>query len=67
MSNISSEEITNIVKTLKKLSPGELPFDIFHQFARLYVTSIVEIVPFKKHNDGKITTILLQRDKNDPA
>ena len=66
MNKISPAEIKIVVEILKKLEPGVLPFELFHQFARLYVSPIIDIVPLKKHKDGKITTILLERDKNDP-
>jgi ADP-ribose pyrophosphatase YjhB (NUDIX family) len=66
MNKLTSSELNDIVEILKKLEPGEIPFDLFHQFARLYVTPIVEIVPLKKYAEEKITTVLLQRDKNDP-
>ncbi|MFZ2188798.1 MAG: hypothetical protein WAV73_04515 [Candidatus Moraniibacteriota bacterium] len=67
MNKISPAEINTVVEILKKLEPGVLPFELFHQFARLYVTPIIEIVPLKKREDGKITTILLERDKDDPV
>ncbi len=64
---INDKELKTVVEILKKLEPGILPFDIFHQFARLYVTPIVEVVPLKKQVNGDITTILLRRDINDPV
>jgi len=67
MSEIQSSEIETAVEILKKLKPGILPFELFHQIARLYVTPIIEIVPLKKHASGEITTILLKRDEDDPV
>jgi len=67
MSNIQASEIKTAVEILEKLEPGVLPFELFHQIARLYVTPIIEIVPLKKHASGEITTILLQRDDDDPV
>ncbi len=67
MSKIETSEIDTVVKILKKLEPGLLPFELFHQIARLYVTPIIEIVPLKKTKSGEVTTILLQREKDDPV
>ena len=66
MVKISQAEINTVIKILKKIEPGFLPFDLFRQFARLYVTPIIEIVPLKKDRNEKITTILLPREKDDP-
>ena len=67
MGELKSSEIDTVVKILKKLEPGVLPFELFHQIARLYLTPIIEIVPLKKHKSGKITTILLKRDDDNPV
>jgi hypothetical protein len=66
MNKISAQEINDVVQILKKMEPGLLPFEVFHQIARLYVTSIIEVVPLRKKDD-QIVTLLLQRDKDDPV
>lgn len=56
---ITEDEIKTVAKILKKFKPGFLPTPIFLEIARLYVSCIVEIVPF--YNDNKNIKVLLQR------
>lgn len=65
-SAISSKEISMAVNILKKIDPGFLPLELFIEFARLYVTPIIEIVPIRIDRRGEIRIILLKRDKSDP-
>ena len=67
MDKITQSEINTAVDILKKLEPGFLPFEIFHQVARLYVTPIIEIVLLRKNEKGEICTIVLQREEDDPV
>lgn len=66
MPNITEQEINQVVETLKKLEPGYLPVEIFYQFARLYVTPIIELVPIRKDNKEGLKLLTLQRPANDP-
>ncbi len=43
-----------------------LPFDIFHQVARLVATPIIEVVPLRT-NAGKTEILLLRREVDDPV
>jgi hypothetical protein len=63
--NITKQDITNIVKSLKKCKPGLLPLEIFLEIARLTVTPIIEIVPLRNVPLGT-EVLLVERDKNDP-
>lgn len=58
-------EIKTTTDLLKKLEPGILPFPIFNEVSRIFVASIVEIVPLKKEN-GTIQVFLVRRDTDDP-
>jgi hypothetical protein len=53
MSEVSLSEIKTAVEILKKLEPGVLPFELFHQFARLYVSAIIDVVPLKNRKMEK--------------
>ena len=62
---ITEEEIKTVTAILKKLSPGFLPFDIFHEVTRLVALPIIELVPFREKN-GQIEVLLLPREDDDP-
>jgi hypothetical protein len=62
---ITEAEIETTTKILKKIEPGTLPFPIFLEIARLYVSCIVEIVPLYNDN-GKIQVLLQTRGREDP-
>lgn len=55
-----------VVEYLKTLNPGLLPREIFFQFARIFVTITVEIVPLRICKDGKVEVLFLEREKDDP-
>lgn len=63
---LTAEEHKAVVSALKKLEPGYLPFEIFIQVARLYVTPVIEIVPIVMHNDGKLSVVTVPREADDP-
>lgn len=63
---ITEAEIKTVVEILKKIEPGPLPFPIFLEVARLYVSCIIEIVPFYNDN-GNIQVLLQEREKEDPV
>lgn len=64
---ISIEDERELIELLKKIEPGILPFEVFHQFARLYVSAIIIVVPLRKQIDGTIQVLLTRREKNDPV
>lgn len=58
---------TEIAKNLQALTPGELPLDIFVEFAKLSVTPVVEIVPINvNEKNGEIQILLKRRPHSDP-
>jgi hypothetical protein len=61
----TSEQITQAAKVLTQLQTGVVPLEIFHEITRLWVTSIVEVVPLRIV-DGKVQVLLLQRPDDDP-
>ncbi len=63
---LSEAEIRNIAALLRKLEPGFLPLELFLQFTRLMVSSIIEVVPLRLvGTDAEV--LLLPRDGNDPV
>lgn len=62
---ITVDEIKVATEILKKIEPGLLPLPIFLEVARLYVSCIIEIVPFY-NNNGNIQVLLQEREKEDP-
>lgn len=62
---MNKREETELVRLLNKLEPGFLPYDIFIEFARLAVLSVIEFVPLRRNKDGVIEVLLLPRDEND--
>lgn len=64
--SITENEIKIVTEILKKLEPGLLPFPIFLEIARLYVSCIVEVVPLYDNN-GKIQVLLQEREMSDPV
>lgn len=61
---MNKQEEKHLVELLSKLEPGFYPLEIFLQFARLSVLSIVEFVPLRIHN-GKTEILLLKRPEHD--
>jgi len=64
---MNQQEIDRTVELLKKLEPGVLPTEIFYQFARLYVTPIIELVPLRKDVNSDIKILTLKRPEDDPS
>lgn len=62
----SKNDIAIVVSILKKLNPGLLPKDIFQEVTRLWVTSIVEVVPLRQGKNGQVEILLLSRPNDDP-
>jgi hypothetical protein len=62
---VSDEEINQTAELLSRLEPGFLPLSIFHQIARLMVMSIVELVPFRRTEDGGVEVLLTRRSEDD--
>lgn len=65
-SALSPEEISTVASLLSRLEPGFLPMPIFSQVVRLLVTPTVEMVPFRKTQEGKVEVFLIKRDDDDP-
>ena len=63
---LTSEEISTLEILISRLEPGFLPTPIFLQVVRLVVTPTVEMVPFRKTQEGTIQVLLTKRDKDDP-
>ncbi len=63
---ISEDEIATVRSILERLKPGLLPFEIFHQVARLSVMPIVEVVPLRRNN-SVTEVLLLKREQDDPV
>lgn len=53
------------INILSKLEPGRLPFDVFHQIARVVVIPSVALVPYCVEN-GSISVLLTRRSESDP-
>jgi hypothetical protein len=66
MQTLHPEEIGKTKKSLAKLEPGRLPFDIFTEVCRLTVTPVLEVVCFKQNDIGKMEVALLKRSADDP-
>lgn len=64
---LSEQEVAQAAKLLSKLEPGFLPFDIFHEVARLVALPIIEVVPLRRAAQGGIEVLLLAREADDPA
>ncbi|MEI7918175.1 MAG: hypothetical protein WCH58_02220 [Candidatus Saccharibacteria bacterium] len=63
---ISRKDIQQAKELLSKLQPGQLPFNIFIEVARLTVTPIIEIVPLRTNADGYTEVLLTKREDSDP-
>ena len=63
---MNQKEEDYLVRLLKKLKPGFLPYPIFEQIARLTTLSIIEFVPLCKRPDGAVEVLLLERGHDDP-
>ncbi|HUC88281.1 MAG TPA: hypothetical protein VMR95_03990 [Candidatus Binatia bacterium] len=61
---MTDKDVDITTSLLKQLEPGFLPYDIFIEFARLAVLSIVEVVPFR-YSNGAVEVLLLKRRKDD--
>jgi hypothetical protein len=62
----SSEEIKQAAEVLSRLQPGTLPKELFYEFTRLWVTSIIEVVPCRRNSQDQTEVLLLQRPDDDP-
>lgn len=63
---MNSTDQKMLVRLLKQLEPGFLPYEIFEQVARLAALSIIEFVPLRTGKDGKVEVLLLERAPDDP-
>lgn len=63
--NLTKNEISSIVKSLKKLEPGFMPKEIFYELSRLVVFVAVDIVVFRKRGNT-IEVLLVKRPEDDP-
>lgn len=63
---MTENEQEELVSLLKKLKPGFQPYEVFEQLARLTVLSIIEFVPLRMADSGKIEILLLERGNNAP-
>lgn len=63
---LTDTEQQELVRLLKKMEPGFLPFDIFVQMARLNVMAIIEFVPLRLNAAGNAEVLLLTRGADDP-
>ena len=63
---MQSEELDQLTELLAKLEPGYLPYPVFEQVARLVALPIIEIIPLRVGQDGKIEVLLLDRGPEDP-
>jgi hypothetical protein len=63
---LSDDETKLVASLLSKLEPGFLPFPIFHEVTRLTATPIIEVVPLRQNEVGKVEILLLQRPSDDP-
>lgn len=62
---LTDQEIEQARAVLAKMNPGNLPYPIFLEVARLTVTPIIEVVPVRKNPQGEVEVLLLKRDKSD--
>lgn len=63
---MTESEEAELVGMLKRLKPGFQPYKVFEQLARLTVLSIIEFVPLRMSQGGKIEVLLLERGDNAP-
>jgi hypothetical protein len=63
---LSDDETKIVADLLSKLEPGFLPFPIFHEVTRLTAMPIIEVVPLRRNDVGKVEILLLQRPSDDP-
>lgn len=62
----TAEDIQKAASILAKFKPGYLPNPLFREIARLVTTSIVEVVPLHRGENGKLQVLLVKRDADDP-
>jgi hypothetical protein len=63
---IGSKNVKSVARNLKKLKPGFLPSEIFHEVCRLTVTAIVDIFPLRYNKEKNCVEVLLtKREKDD--
>jgi ADP-ribose pyrophosphatase YjhB (NUDIX family) len=62
---LTKAELDFVAATLKKLQPGFLPYVIFQEIARLTALPIVEVVPVRQVDNGRIQVLLTQREPDD--
>lgn len=60
------EEIRLARDVLSRLEPGLLPFEIFKEVARIWVTPIIELVPLRRGANGT-EVLLFKRPDDDPV
>src|ERR1700722_3027250 len=62
---LNETELTVVVESLKKLEPGFLPYPLFQEMARLIALPIVDVVPVRRGQNGRIEVLLTQRKSYD--
>jgi hypothetical protein len=65
MPTLTESETRSLVRLLKKLPSGPLPYNIFVEFARLKVTPILEIIPLCLDSSGQVNVALFKRPADD--
>jgi hypothetical protein len=65
--SLSESEVKQAAALLSRLKPGLLPFEIFHEVARVSTMPIVEVVPLRVAQRGITEILLLQREDDDPV
>ena len=63
---MNDEEIHQAKELLSKLEPGYLPEPLFHEFTRLSVSGILELVPIRRNQSNEIEVLVLERKADDP-
>jgi hypothetical protein len=55
---MNGDDIEQTAELLKRFEPGFLPYPVFEQIARIVALPIVEFVPLKMTDDGKVLVLL---------
>lgn len=58
--------IQEAARLLSELEPGYIPEPLFSEMSRLVVRPAIELVPFKKGEDGSIKVLMIKRPPEDP-
>ncbi len=61
---MNTKDEKQLVELLRKLEPGFYPLEIFIEFARLNVLSIIEFVPLRMNGD-EVEVLLIKRSSDD--